>query len=70
MENKSYQSYDSAEEQESGFNYRAIIDAVILNWYWFVLSLVVCVVAVGATIEARASASLPVIPNTLVRPVE
>ncbi|MBR0361367.1 MAG: chain-length determining protein, partial [Paraprevotella sp.] len=45
MENKSYQSYDSAEEQESGFNYRAIIDAVILNWYWFVLSLVVCVVA-------------------------
>lgn len=42
MANKSFQSNEMQEEQESGFNYRVIIDAVILHWQWFVLSVIGC----------------------------
>lgn len=30
------------EEEGSSFDYRAIIKTIILNWYWFVLSILVC----------------------------
>lgn len=43
MANKPYQPNEFQEEQESGFDYRAIIDAVILNWHWFLISIIVCV---------------------------
>ena len=45
MANKPYQSNEFQEEQESGFDYRMIIDAVILNWHWFLISIIVCVTA-------------------------
>ncbi|MCD8318473.1 MAG: polysaccharide biosynthesis tyrosine autokinase [Paraprevotella sp.] len=42
MANRSFQSSDSIEERNSEFNYRAIYDAVILHWYWFVISIIIC----------------------------
>lgn len=41
MPNKSFQANDAVEEQS--FDYRVILDAVILHWHWFVMSIVGCV---------------------------
>lgn len=35
MPQKTFQTNDVVEEQDSGFNYREILDAVILHWHWF-----------------------------------
>lgn len=42
--NKTFQANGQSEEQDSEFDYRAIIDAVILHWHWFVISIVGCMV--------------------------
>lgn len=42
MINNSIQTTEPAEEQESGFNYREILDALILHWYWFLISVFAC----------------------------
>jgi uncharacterized protein involved in exopolysaccharide biosynthesis len=33
------------EEEESSFDFRAIFTMVVLNWQWFVLSILICVFA-------------------------
>ncbi len=42
MPNKTFQTNDAVEEQGSDFNYREILDAVILHWHWFAISIVGC----------------------------
>ncbi len=42
MSNKPIQTNESAEEQGSGLNYREILDAVILHWHWFAISIFGC----------------------------
>ena len=42
--NKTYQTEQGAEEQESGINYKEILDAVILHWHWFAISIFACLV--------------------------
>ena len=37
-----YQNGIKEEEETSGFDFRTIINIVILNWYWIVLSMLVC----------------------------
>lgn len=36
---------DSMEEQNSEFNYHDVLDALILHWHWFVISIVGCLLA-------------------------
>lgn len=43
MVDKSFQTNETVEEQGSDFNYRELIDALILHWYWFLVSVVACV---------------------------
>ena len=40
MPNKTFQTNDAVEEQSSDFNYREILDAVILHWHWFAISII------------------------------
>ena len=42
MPQKTFQTNDVVEEQDSGFNYREILDAVILHWHWFAISIIGC----------------------------
>ena len=42
MSNKPIQTNEAAEEQGSGLNYREILDAVILHWHWFAISIFGC----------------------------
>ena len=42
MPQKTFQTNDVVEEQDSGFNYREILDAVILHWQWFAISIIGC----------------------------
>lgn len=42
MSNKPIQTNEAAEEQSSGLNYREILDAVILHWHWFAISIFGC----------------------------
>ena len=42
MSNKTIQTNEGAEEQGSGLNYREILDAVILHWHWFAISIFGC----------------------------
>ena len=42
MPNKTFQTNDAVEEQGSDFNYREILDAVILHWHWFAISIIGC----------------------------
>ena len=42
MANKTFPTSGEMEEQESGFNYRELIDNVILHWQWFVISVIAC----------------------------
>ena len=42
MPQKTFQTNDIVEEQDSGFNYREILDAVILHWHWFAISIIGC----------------------------
>lgn len=42
MSQKTFQTNDVVEEQDSGFNYREILDAVILHWHWFAISIIGC----------------------------
>ena len=42
MPNKTFQTNDAVEEQSSDFNYREILDAVILHWHWFAISIIGC----------------------------
>ena len=42
MSNKTIQNNEGAEEQGSGLNYREILDAVILHWHWFAISIFGC----------------------------
>ena len=42
MPQKTFQTNDVVEEQNSGFNYREILDAVILHWHWFAISIIGC----------------------------
>ena len=42
-ENKNLELEQAAlEEEKSSFNFQAVYRTVILNWYWFVLSLLIC----------------------------
>lgn len=43
MVNKTFQANDDVDKQDAGFNYREMVDAVILHWHWFVISIVGCV---------------------------
>ncbi len=42
MANKTFPTNGETEEQESSFNYRELIDNVILHWQWFVVSIIAC----------------------------
>lgn len=42
MPQKTFQTNDVVEEQDSSFNYREILDAVILHWHWFAISIIGC----------------------------
>ena len=42
-ENKKLELEGHSEEEKSSFDFQAIYQALILNWYWFVLSLIICV---------------------------
>lgn len=42
-ENKNIQDVRGVEEEQSSFNFQTIYTAFILNWKWFVLSVVICV---------------------------
>lgn len=42
MANKTFPTNGEMEEQESSFNYRELIDNVILHWQWFVVSIIAC----------------------------
>lgn len=42
MPQKTFQTNDVVEEQDSGFNYREILDAAILHWHWFAISIIGC----------------------------
>ncbi len=42
MSNKPIQTNEAEEEQGSGLNYREILDAVILHWHWFAISIFGC----------------------------
>lgn len=42
MPQKTFQTNDVVEEQDSGFNYREILDAVILHGHWFAISIIGC----------------------------
>lgn len=41
-ENKKTEYVQATEEEQSSFNFRTIYTALILNWKWFVLSVVIC----------------------------
>lgn len=45
MANNSFPMNDSMEEQNSEFNYHDVLDALILHWHWFVISIVGCLLA-------------------------
>lgn len=32
----------SAQEEQSFINFQAIYKTIVLNWYWFILSLIIC----------------------------
>lgn len=42
MSNKTIQTNEATDEQGSGLNYREILDAVILHWHWFAISIFAC----------------------------
>ena len=42
MTEKYPQGPDIDDEEESGINYTAIIDAVVLHWHWFLISVILC----------------------------
>ena len=33
----------SAQEEQSFINFQAIYKTIVLNWYWFILSLIICI---------------------------
>lgn len=42
-ENKTFETQGQYEEERSSFNFMAIYQAVVLNWYWFVLTVIISV---------------------------
>ena len=44
---------ESAENQETGINIRDLVFIVLNNWYWFVLSVVVCLIATAFIYKAQ-----------------
>lgn len=49
--NSSFQPNGAMDEQNADFNYREILDALILHWYWFLLSVLLC--GAGAYVYLR-----------------
>ena len=42
-ENKNFENIQvQPEEEKTSFNFQAVFRAIILNWYWFLLSLIIC----------------------------
>lgn len=48
------QANNGRDEEEQGINYREILDAVILHWHWFVISIFVCLCAAFIYLKYKA----------------
>ena len=53
MENNTQQNNAGVENQEHSINIRDIVFMVINNWYWFVASVVLCLVIAGFIYKAQ-----------------
>ena len=53
------QEFDNLQQEEEGINWREIIQIVLGNWHWFVLSVFVCLSAAFIYLQ-QASEIYPV----------